>query len=142
MGFSVSGATLILLIGLLLSVGVLVPTVADSIDDISSATKDQQDTAIGVYNTDIEVSATTFDFGTDTFTVSYENTGVDAIEISDIDFLLDGEYTAPSRTTVEGETQRETVVSGETVVVEFSTPVEPTRLKTVLPTGQSIVMVT
>lgn len=141
MGFSVSGSTLIILIGLFLSASVLLPVITDSVTEVTTSSKDQQDRLISVKNTNVDYVSSSFNASTDTFAVEYVNSGSEEIALEEIDFLFDGEYTTPTSVVISGSSNREVVISGESVVVEFSTPSKPTRLKAVLPTGQSIITV-
>lgn len=144
-GFSASGATVILLIGVVVSVGILFPVVESEVSTTGEAFSDQHKRVVETKNADFEVNITTYDApnggGANTGELQLEinNTGTEELQIDEIDFQLDGEYTAPDNLTV-AETpniEREMLAPGETLVAEFILEEEVNRVHITIETGQS-----
>ncbi|MFC7177019.1 fla cluster protein FlaF [Halosegnis marinus] len=118
MGFSVSGATAVVFIGLLVSAATLYPAVdrfterrSDALSANDERALARQNTAVAITNTD---SPTLTD---DRLTVEIENTGANTLSVDAVDLLVDGEYVTPDETTVDGDAATDVWAPGETLVV-------------------------
>ncbi|RQG86752.1 flagellin [Natrarchaeobius halalkaliphilus] len=112
MGFSTSGAVLVILIGVLVAMSVIVPTVfnvgaatGEAFSTQSEQLRDQQNTAItiesfeNVTDTDAEANAT----------VNVTNAGASSLSVGKTDVVVNGEYYP-----VHGSDAETTIVDGET----------------------------
>lgn len=139
MGFSVSGATAIVLLAGVIAFGIAFTAAANGFDVVSDAQDDRSDRFLDQQNSAIELTDQTFDATEEQLTVEVENTGSAELAVSDTDLLLDGtlqtdEITA---TAVEDDEDTDLWLPGE--VLEFSVDREtaPDRIKVVTETGVS-----
>ncbi len=127
MGFSVSGATVVLLVGLMVSLGTLYPVVDQNGQRYADAEDARENRALDRQNTDIRVVSANYTDGNallgepDVLTVIVRNTGTTALSVEDTDLLVDGVYTDPTTTAVESDPNRTTWAGGEnlTLTVEY-----------------------
>ena len=92
MGFSVSGATALVLIALLLSFGAVYTATTGSFGEIRDAQADQSDRNVNTLNTDIEINSAVYnESGTDDLVISANNTGATTLELNSTDLLIDGD---------------------------------------------------
>ena len=120
MGFAVSGATVVVFIGLLISASVLYGTVwesYESIDDARQITSEQQ---LDRQNTDVDV--TFVDAGTDNLgdlTVDVENTGSTTLTVGETNVVVDNHIVTSDLGTraVDGDTSTDLWQPGETLRV-------------------------
>ena len=128
MGFSASGATVVLLVGLMVSLGSLYPVIddnsgryADAEDAFDDRQLDRQNAAIRIDSANYTDAS--FLFGTeDTLVVTVRNTGTTTLSVPKTDLLVDGEYTTPSSYTVEDNPDRTTWASGENLTFTVTYP--------------------
>lgn len=102
MGFSVSASTAIIFIAAFMSVGIVYTSAYNGFEQVQGATTAQQEAALDVQNTAVNITTVTHDAGAtpDYVTVTVENTGSTALVVNDTDVLLNGTYqsTFESRT--------------------------------------------
>lgn len=94
MGFSVSGATALLLIAFLISFGAFYTATTGAVDQVQDAQVDQNDKHIETLNTDIEIESATWDADdgeSGTLTIVAKNTGASTLEVEDTSLLVAGE---------------------------------------------------
>lgn len=118
MGFAVSGATVVVFIGLLISAGMLYGTAWQSYESVDDAQQEQSERLLERQNTEIDVTAV--DAGTDDLgdlTVDVENTGSATLTVSGTDFLVDNRYVTDDRgtRTVDGDSSTDLWQPGETL---------------------------
>lgn len=113
MGFSVSGATAIVLVGLIIGLGIAYPTVTGSIELINDAREDRADRLLDTENSDLEIVNATYDDADETLNVSVENTGTVTLSVAETDLLVDGRYEENTTSTVEGVEDAELWQPGE-----------------------------
>ena len=107
MGFSVSGATAVVFVGLLVSAATLYPVVERSLDRRSDALSAQNERALTQQNTALGSVNATYNATSDVLTVSVENTGARTLAVTEVDLLVDGQYDATGLdTTVDGDSTR------------------------------------
>ena len=116
MGFSVSGAMVVILIGVLVAFGLMVPAVVDGFDRVSAAQDDRTDRLVDRMNADFIVDSTQTPGGG--FRITLVNTGSVGFSISSIDVLIDGEYTEAYTTSVDGSEDTDLWLPGEELVIE------------------------
>lgn len=147
-GFSASGATVVIFIGVLISAGIIFPVASNVWSQSHDAYTSQHDRQMMLDNTDFAVE-TEWDEpqgeGQDgTLEVTVTNTGTTALELRAITYQLDGALTEPDEQWVEVDDEefddRTYLRPGETLVAEFPLGEEPDRLQVTVETGQSQVV--
>jgi flagellar protein FlaF len=137
MGFSVSGATAVVFIGVLVSTATLYPAVDRYAERRSEAVDARDDRLLRQQNTALEIANATYNASTDTLTVSARNTGASTLAVSDVDTLVDGVYVASATTTtsVAGNQTTDIWAPGETLRLRVTTQPAPDRVKLVTGPG-------
>jgi len=119
-GFSVSASAAIIFVGLLVSVGIVYPAVANGGERVEAARDAQFDDTRLLQNTAVNVTNATYDAGTDTLTVSVANAGTTALSVSDTDLVADNEYLYPwDGHDVAGDSETDVWAPGETLTVTY-----------------------
>jgi flagellar protein FlaF len=140
MGFSVSGATVVVSIGLLVSAATLYPALdrygerrVEAVDGDHERALDRQNTALGAANA-------THDPDTERLVVTVENTGTTALDVGRVDLLVDGRYraTPAANVTVAGDADTATWLPGERLRVVVDQPAAPARVKVVTGPGVAV----
>lgn len=90
MGFSVSGSTVVILIGCLIAFSAAFTVATDGFDRVTTAQDDRADRLLDRQNTAIEIGDVSRE--NDTTTLSVTNTGSTALSIDRTDLLIDGQY--------------------------------------------------
>lgn len=90
MGFSVSGSTVVILIGCLIAFSAAFTVATDSFDRITTVQDERADRLLDQQNTAIEISDVRRD--NETVTITVTNTGSTTLAIDRTDLLVDGEY--------------------------------------------------
>ncbi|PGF16457.1 flagellin [Natrinema sp. CBA1119] len=139
MGFSTSGATAIIFVGVLVAAGIAYPVFHSAQEERRTAIQDRDDRTLSMRNTAIAVDSWSYnESGNDNFTMSVNNTGSATLSVAETDLLVDGVYRTRDSyvTRVEGSAERELWQPGETlhVTVANRTP-EPDRVKLVTEHG-------
>lgn len=144
MGFSVSGSTAIIFIGVLVAFGVMFPAVMDSNERMGDAQAGQSDRLLEQQNTEIRINRTQYDGGTNELTVEIESEGTVALGVPKTDLLVDGQYVEPDGTTVyesldsqTGDANTTVWLAGEVLEVTASYDATPERVKIVTENGVS-----
>lgn len=141
MGFSVSGAMIVILIGLFVAFGLLFPAVVDGIERVGDAQSDRSDRILERMNTDMEVIGTQ-STGGGYFEIEVENTGSVPIQLSTLDVIIDGEYILGYTTEIETRgTDTDYWYPGETLIIEEEDSDingNPDRYKLVTASGVSV----
>lgn len=136
MGFSTSGATAILFVGLLVGVGILYPTVEAAGERVADAESARDDRALRQQNTAIVVAEITYDGTNDTFTVAVNNTGSTVLSADRTDLLVDGRYRVPETFAVAGIENRTVWTPGARLKLTVTgVTSEPERVKVVTGPG-------
>jgi flagellar protein FlaF len=136
MGFSTSGATAVVFIGLLVGFGILYPTVESAGERITEAESASDDRALRQQNTAVAVAGTTYDPTNDTLTVAVNNTGSTTLSADRTDLLVDGRYEVPDTFAVAGTENRTVWTPGSQLELTVAgLAVEPDRVKVVTGPG-------
>lgn len=141
MGFSTSGATAIILVGMLVAVGISYPVLQGAHESRLSAIDDRDDRTLDIRNTDVELEEARHDNTSDELTVNVTNTGSTTLSVPATDLLIDGDYweaSADDEITVEDDPERELWQPGETLsitVVIDEADDRPNRVKVVTEHG-------
>lgn len=141
-GFSASGATVVIFIGLLICAGMVLPVASNVWSQTQASHSAQHDKKLMLDNTDFTVDAEWEDQGGDgEYGVNLTNTGTTTLEIRAVTYQLDGAIAEPDEQfVVVGEDEffdRVYLQPGESLVAEFSLGEEPDRLHVTIETGQS-----
>lgn len=128
MGFSVSGATAIILLGLFIAFGTMFTVVSNGYGSVIDAEQERSDRLLDQQNTAITVTSASSDG--DTTTVAVENTGSVELTIQDTTVLLDGQYIHPEQATIDGSDETDLWLPGETLVFELSGTGEQVKIVT------------
>ena len=127
MGFSVSGATAIILIALLVSAATLVPAVQDAANAQRTGVEARDDRMLNQQNTQIEVTEAVYDSESTELTVRVENTGTTTLDADMTDLLVDGSYTTAD-TAVDGDAGRTLWTPGSELRFEHTATSQPDRI--------------
>ena len=136
MGFSVSGATALLLVAFLISFGAFYSASMGTFGEIRDAQVDQTDRTIDTINTDIEIGSATYNQTETDLIVVANNTGASTLKLNNTDLLIDGELETgwQASATVNG-TDANLWVSQQTLEITVSKDTEPGRIKLVTEYG-------
>jgi flagellar protein FlaF len=150
MGFGVSGATAVVMLGLFISAGLIYDAASTSYERVDEAEDDHDERLLDRRNTELtttNVSAGTDDLGN--LTVSVENTGSTTLSVEDTDLLVDNVLAPKSGNVtwaVGGDETTDAWLPGETLNVTvpretldsmLGSGVPPERVKLVTETGVS-----
>lgn len=135
MGFSVSGAAVIIFAAFLVAFGMWSTATANGFERVSEAEADRTDGLLEGQNTAIEITSATWN-GSD-LTVDVENTGPAQLRLSTTDLLIDGRYESDweSGATVAGDGDTDLWLTGETATITVALDSEPDRVKVVTESG-------
>lgn len=136
MGFSVSGASAIIFVGMFLSFGMVYTAASNGYEAVSEAQSAVHEDALAQKNTAIDVANVSYDAADDTLTVNVSNTGSSSLSVDRTDLVVDNEYqTTAASTTVEGDAETDLWLPGETLSFTLTLTSSPTRVKVVTETG-------
>ncbi|QCS41365.1 flagellin [Natrinema versiforme] len=136
MGFSTSGATAIIVVGVLVAAGIAYPVFQTAHENRSTAIDDRDDRRLEMRNTAIQIDSQGYNqSGNEEFIMHVNNTGSTTLSVAETDLLIDGDYQSRStyETSVDGVADRELWQPGETLNVTVST--DPNRVKLVTEHG-------
>lgn len=135
MGFSVSGATAIIFLAMFVSFGIAYSAAYNGFERVTDAESDHDDRMLDRRNTALDITATNYSDGN--LTVAVNNTGSTALDVTDTDVLVDGSYVTAANLTadVNGDTETDLWLPGETLHLDISVQPKPTRVKVVTETG-------
>jgi flagellar protein FlaF len=140
MGFSVSGATVLLLLGFLVA-GL---TLAAALEEVSEArnagVNAEEQRILEQLNTDLNVTDAVYNKTNDTLTVIAQNSGSVTLDIADTDLLVDGQFANTSAVAVGGNPGRAlwTPRTNASITLD-SVTAQPSRIKLVTETGVAAV---
>ena len=139
MGFSVSGATVVLFLGMIASLGIAYSGAFNAFEQVDDAYRDDADRALDRANTAIDVTNVSWDkTGPDHLTVEVENTGSTSLSVNDTDLLVENVYQTNFRTrAVDGNADTDLWLPGETLNLTVISVPKPDRVKVVTETGIS-----
>lgn len=136
MGFSVSGASAIVFVAIFVGFGIFYSAAFNASERVTDAYEESGDHMLEQKNTAVNVSKATYDSGSATVNVTVANTGSTTLAVNDTDILLDNEYqTAFTVREVDGDTNTDVWMPGETLHVEISASTKPTSVKVVTGPG-------
>lgn len=150
MGFGVSGATAVVVVGLFVSAGIFYDAAATSYEAVDEAEDDQAEALLEQRNTEVTVAnAAVQPPGNGPLLVEVDNTGSTAVSVPDTTLLAENTvvpHDANATWAVEGDTATEVWLPGETLTVTvtrswldatFGAGTDPSRVKVATDTGVS-----
>ena len=137
MGFSVSGATAIILLAGVLAFGMAFTAGTNSFDVVSDAQDDQSDRLLDQQNSAVDVTSVTFNDTAGELEVTVENDGSIELSVERTTLVVDGELQSASivETRVEGETDTDVWLPGETLTFVVDADSDADRVKVTAETG-------
>ncbi|MFC4360162.1 flagellin [Halobium salinum] len=122
MGFSVSGSTAIIFVGMFIALGVLQPAVSNGFERVEDARSADADRLLDERNTDIDATELIHDTAADEVTLVVTNTGTTTLNVDDVDVIYNGSYESSVQTTVAGNSTTGVWLPGETLRATVSVP--------------------
>jgi flagellar protein FlaF len=129
MGFSVSSAGAVIFISLFVTFGMVYSAVSNSTEQVNDAERLASDQFVDQRNTNLNVTQASY--SSNTLVVEANNTGSTPLSLSETDLLVDNDHVAESEydvLTVDGRTDTDLWLPGETLRVEVSFPSRPDRV--------------
>jgi flagellar protein FlaF len=129
MGFSVSSASAVIFISLFVTFGMVYSAVSNSTEQVNDAERLASDQFVDQRNTNLNVTQASY--SSNTLVVEANNTGSTPLSLSETDLLVDNDHVAESEydvLTVDGRTDTDLWLPGETLRVEVSFPSRPDRV--------------
>lgn len=138
MGFGASGATGILLVGVVIHLGAFSAGYFSLQQTLHEATRAADTHALAVRHGELEYNNHSYDAGSQTLRVNVTNVGSVVFDASSIDLLLDGDVATSAITSWTVEDATTNVWAPETRLEVFASPVsDPVAIVVVAPTGAS-----
>lgn len=135
MGFSTSGATLVIFLGVLVSASVFFPAAERGVEQVSDAVADRNDRVLDRRNAAPTIANATYDASDDAAVVNVTNAGAVTLSVEHTDLLLNGSIRTGD-TAVDGVADRSLWTPGETLTVEVTgVPGPPERVTVVTEHG-------
>jgi flagellar protein FlaF len=135
MGFSVSGATAIILIGGLIAFSFAFGAMNNGYERVSEAQQERDDRELVRANSDVTIANATFDSNASSLTVNVTNAGSAELDVEEVSLLVDGEYRSNATTAIDGDASTEIFLPGEVLTMTVDQSVQPDRVKVVAGTG-------
>jgi flagellar protein FlaF len=140
MGFSTSAAAAVIFVGALVSLGILYPATAGSVEQVNDALGERENRLLDQRNTDVAVDGVTYNDTTDELRINVTNTGTTTLTANETDVLLDGTLqTANVTREVEGVAGRTLWAPGEQLTITVgNVTATPGRVKVVTEYGVAV----
>ena len=140
MGFSVSGATAIIFVGLFISFGVFYTSASNGLDRVNAAYQANEHQVLAQQNTAVNVTHVAYDGTSGTVNVTVVNTGATSLTVNGTDLLVNNTYEQHPFLVqkVNGNSKTDLWLPGETLHVNVSVSSKPSRFKVVTDTGVAV----
>ena len=136
MGFSVSGATALVLVAVFISLGIFTSAATNGFERVTDAADADADRALDRRNTAVELRNLSCSPILD---LSVENTGTTGLDVHDTDVLVDNTYLSNFTVReVDGDASTDIWLPGEVLHVEASIPADSSRVKVVTGPGVAV----
>ena len=135
MGFSVSGATAIILVGGIIAFSFAFTAASNGFEQLSDAQTDRENRLLDQQNTAVEIASATYDGDAETLEVVVSNSGSSDLAIARTSLVVDGTYHTDVSSAVDGDDATTLWLSGEQLTLEVSVDAQPDRVKVVTETG-------
>jgi len=130
MGFSVSGASAVILLAGVLCFSMAFTALSNGYERVSDAEQDRIERLLEQQNSDINITEVT------STTVKVNNTGSTTLDVNETHVVTNGTFEEPDSTSVEGNSDTTVWAPGEQLTITLSSS-DPTRVKVVTETGVS-----
>lgn len=122
MGFSVSGATALLFVALLISFGTFYTATMGAVERVQEAEVETQDQNIETLNTEIELDSAVYNTTAGNLTITANNTGAEPLQPTELSLLVNGTFTSfgDSNVTLSNPSGDELWVPQQTVTLTFN----------------------
>ena len=138
MGFSVSGAAVIVFAGLFVAFGMFYSATANTQERVNDAEQDWRDDTLAQQNTDFEIVDASYYSSNESLIVRANNTGAVSQSVAETDLLIDNSYRDSfAERSVDGDSTTDLWLPGEQLRYNVSLPGRPDRVKLVAETGVS-----
>lgn len=137
MGFSVSGATAVVLIGGLIAFSMAFSAAHNGYERVSTAQEERADRLLAQQNSGIELANASYDADAGELTVDVNNTGSIELGVGDTSLLVDGALRADPNTSVGGNAATGVWLPGEQLHFTVDLSAGPDRVKVIAGTGVS-----
>lgn len=138
MGFSVSGAAVIVFAGLFVAFGMFYSATANTQERVNDAEQDWRDDTLAQQNTDFEIVDASYYSSNESLIVRANNTGAVSQSVAETDLLIDNSYRDSfAERSVDGDSTTDLWLPGEQLRYNVSLPSQPDRVKLVTETGVS-----
>lgn len=138
MGFSVSGATALLLVAFLLSFGAFYTASTGAFSQVQDAQTDQTDRTVETINTEIGIDSAKYnESGDQNLNITVNNTGASTLQLNDTSLLVDGNYVSDwqDAASIDGDSSSYLWLPQETLNISVSRSPDPQRVKIVTEYG-------
>lgn len=135
MGFSVSGATAIILIGGLIAFSFAFGAMNNGYERVSEAQEERDDRELLRANSDVAITNATYDDDNSSLEVNVTNAGSAELVVEEVSLLVDGEYRSNVTTEIDGDGTTDVFLPGEILTMTVEQSVRPDRVKVVAGTG-------
>lgn len=135
MGFSVSGATAIILIGGLIAFSFAFGAMNNGYERVSEAQEERDDRELLRANSDVAITNATYDDDNSLLEVNVTNAGSAELVVEEVSLLVDGEYRSNVTTEIDGDGTTDVFLPGEILTMTVEQSVRPDRVKVVAGTG-------
>lgn len=126
MGFSVSGSTALIFLGVLIATGTLYDVTSYNVEIIGEAVDDRNERLRDMQNTNIEVVSARYYEANSSLIVAVENTGSTTLFVSETTLLVDNQYSSlEGHTTVESNPGTDIWGEDETLEISIASFDEP-----------------
>lgn len=122
MGFSTSGATVVIFLGVLVSAGIFLPSAEGAIEHVADAVEDRNERTLDRRNADVAISNATYNTSDSTVVVNVTNEGAVTLSADRTDLLLNGSLQTGYNTSVDGVQGRTLWAPGELLAFEVDDP--------------------
>lgn len=131
MGFSVSGSAALIFAGLIIAFGMWHSAATESFERVTDAREAATNDDLEQRSTEIVIDSVRYDANADTLTVEVNNTGANAVSLSETDVIVDNRYETnwQDRATVAGSDTTDLWLPGETLTVLVNDGTEPNRVR-------------
>jgi flagellar protein FlaF len=136
MGFSVSGATALLLVAFFIAFGAFYSATTGAFDHVQEAQEERHDQYVDTKNTDLSADSF-YDIESRTLAINATNERATLLNIDDMDILVDGEYIVgwQENSNIDGDDNATLLSPHQTLNVEIAQDVRPSEIQVVTEYG-------
>lgn len=137
MGFSVSGAAALIFLSMFIGFGMLYTATDNSFERVIDAQDDRTEQTLETKNTALNVTNATYDTGPGEVTITTNNTGATTLSLNETTILTDNTVQQgwEVNATVDGNSETDLWMPGETLSVTISVTSQPAQVQVVTDVG-------